>query len=130
MKTKKIKQLTNLLLLLPLCVALLGSGCNDEDNLETKTQLIGKWIEIEPFSDDICDTIVFKENNTIELYYPIQGWTYSLPSSDTIAFANPAKLRTKKCYFTFNSENELTIFNFYDRTITSQIKNITFEKIN
>jgi len=30
MKTKKIKQLTIFLLLLPLCVALLGAGCNED----------------------------------------------------------------------------------------------------
>jgi hypothetical protein len=34
MKTKKIKLLTIFLLLLPLCVALFGAGCKDDDNYE------------------------------------------------------------------------------------------------
>ncbi len=130
MKPKKLKLLTTFLLLLPLCMVLLGAGCEKDEELKMKTQVLGEWIEQEPFTDGVCDTIVFKEDNTIELYYPIEGWAYSLPSSDTIVFTDPTRLRTQKCHFMFNNENELTIFNFWDRTITSQIKDITFKKID
>jgi len=130
MKNKKLKLLTIFMLLLPLCVVILGAGCEKEKDFDTKSQLLGEWVEQEPFSDGVCDTIIFKEDNTIDLYNPIEGWTYSLPSSDTIAFTDPTRPRTQKCHFMFTNENKLTLFNFWDRTITSQIKDITFKKIN
>jgi hypothetical protein len=130
MKTKKIKLLARFLLLLPLCAALLGAGCEKEREFDPKNKLLGSWVEQQPCTDGICDTIVFDENGTIKLYEPIKGWTYSFPSPDTIEFTNTSKSLTKNCHFIFNDENEITIFNFYDRTITSQVKNITFTKLD
>lgn len=49
MKSKKIKLLTILLLFLPLCVVLLGAGCEKEDDI--RSVLNGKWILI-GFGDD------------------------------------------------------------------------------
>jgi len=48
MKTKKLKLLTTLLLLLPLCVVLLGAGCDDDDGEYTE-------IELYKFSDFGCE---------------------------------------------------------------------------
>ncbi len=42
MKSKKIKLLTTLLLFLPLCVVLLGAGCDDED-ISQELNLRGSW---------------------------------------------------------------------------------------
>ncbi len=130
MKSKKLKPLLILLLLLPLSITILGTGCEKDEITSSKSRFIGKWVEQESFTDGICDTIIFKEDNTIELYIPIQEWTYSFPSSNTIEFVNPSSLLSRKCHFIFNRKNELTIFNFYDRTITLEIKDITFERIN
>ncbi len=49
MKTKKIKLLNVFLLLLPLCVVIMGSGCEKED--VSQSVLNGKWILI-GFGDD------------------------------------------------------------------------------
>lgn len=57
MKTKKIKQLTIFLLLLPLCVVLLGAGCGQDDN--------NLW-EISPYSKS---AVIQKEVKGIEFKF-------------------------------------------------------------
>ena len=43
MKPKKLKLLTTFLLLLPLCVVLLGAGCEKDENDYASDSIIGKW---------------------------------------------------------------------------------------
>jgi hypothetical protein len=47
MKTKKLRSITIILLLLPVCVILLGVGCQEDDkNDYNPTSIIGKWEKI------------------------------------------------------------------------------------
>ena len=43
MKQKNLKQLITFLLLLPLCVVLLGAGCEKDDTNYDPDSIIGKW---------------------------------------------------------------------------------------
>ena len=100
-------------------------ACEDEEIKTIEEQIIGTWIEKEPFTDGICDTIVFKENNTIGLYFPVVGWDYKIISNDSIVFINQPEF-LQGFNFTLFGSDELIVYNFYDRTITNNVKNIPF----
>ena len=75
MKTKKIKLLARFLLLLPLCAALLGAGCEKDEMSESV--LNGKWILLgfgndstgkftpEPDSEPKSSYVVFDNGNLV-----------------------------------------------------------------
>lgn len=108
---------------------LIGAGCQkDFSNDEVKIQLLGIWIEKEVCNDGICDSILFKDDNTIELYFPFEGWIYHLPSDDSIVFVDQTDSLYLGFNFTLKDDNELIIYNFIDRSISQEIKNITFKK--
>ena len=92
MQTKKLKLLTTLLFLLPLCVALLGAGCDDDD--VPQSVLNGKWILLgfgndstgeytsEPDSEPKSSYVIFDNgklvaysvtNETYDIYYNVNG---------------------------------------------------------
>ena len=79
MKSKKLKLLTILLFLLPLCVVLLGAGCNDENiQSDSNIELFGKWkfiafgqvggstVNAEPDDCDECYVLIFKRDSIME----------------------------------------------------------------
>ncbi len=104
-------------------------GCDNDDvkkeSIEAK--LLGTWIEKKPYNDGICDTLVFKEDNTVELYSPLEGWTYHLLSDSSITFSNQEKKLNQSFDFSLQND-ELVIYNFIDRSISEEIKNISFIK--
>lgn len=76
---KKIKLLTIRLFLLPLCVVLLGAGCDDENiQSDSNVELFGKWkfiafgqaggstINAKPDDCDECYVLIFKRDSTME----------------------------------------------------------------
>ena len=110
-----------------LLFVLIGSGCEKEDDINV-SNLIGTWIEKAPYNDGICDTIVFRKDNSIGNYFPLEEYEYNLSTNDTLKFFNNEKSALIKCYFEMKNSNELTIYNFVDNSITKKIKNISFSK--
>ena len=89
MQTKKIKLLTILLLLLPLCVVLLGAGCDDDDI--SQSVLNGKWILIgfgdnstnefasEPDSEPKSSYLLFNDGEMVA--YSVTNRTFDMKYS-------------------------------------------------
>ncbi len=100
---------------------------NNKENENLKEKLYGMWEEIAPYNDGICDTIAFTRANTIDLYFPIGGWTYEISQKKEIIFSNLHD-QTFTCNFSLDKD-KLIIFNFIDHGLTQNVKNITFIKI-
>lgn len=114
-------------LLLTMSVFMIGLGCSKDEPEPSKDKIIGTWIETNPdLFDGISDTIVFTEDASIKKHFYFDGWSYTT-SSDTISFQKDEKV--KKFLYSTAKENEMVIYNFIDRSITSQVKDIQFTKI-
>uniref|UniRef100_UPI0032179A54 hypothetical protein n=1 Tax=uncultured Draconibacterium sp. TaxID=1573823 RepID=UPI0032179A54 len=74
-----LKRITLFLLLIPLCVVLLGAGCDDEDiQNDSNVELFGKWkfiafgqtggstINAKPDDCNECYVLIFKRDSTME----------------------------------------------------------------
>ncbi len=105
-----------------------GLGCTSDDpKPASKDKITGTWIEKNPeLFDGVSDTIVFTEDALIRKHFYFAGWSYST-SSDTISFQKEETI--KKFTYSTEKENEMVIYNFIDRLITSQVKDIPFIKI-
>jgi len=64
MKQKKLKLLTTLLLLLPLCVVLLGAGC-DDDELSSEQSINGSWKVSKQIISGELESIVAPPENAL-----------------------------------------------------------------
>jgi hypothetical protein len=105
----------------------MGSGC-EKDSISVQDKLIGTWIETYPnHFDGIQDTIVFTDDYLIEKHFFFNGFNYSI-ENDSIIFYNSEL--SEKYLFELQNMNQLEIYKFIDRSITSQVKNIKFEKLN
>ncbi len=114
-------------LLLIIVVFMIGLGCSEEEPEPSKDKIIGTWIEKNPeLFDGISDTIVFLEDASVKKHFYFDGWSYTT-STDTISFQKDEII--KKFLFSTADENEMVIYNFIDRSITSQVKDIQFTKI-
>jgi hypothetical protein len=114
-------------LLLTMSVFMIGLGCSEDEPEPSKDKIIGTWIEKNPeLFDGISDTIVFTEDASIKKHFYFDGWSYNT-SSDTISFQKDETIR--KFLYSTAKENEMVIYNFIDRSITSQVKDIQFTKI-
>jgi hypothetical protein len=81
MKTKKLKLLTIFLFLLPLCVVLLGAGCEKDDLNHDPSNIIGKWEWLYSVNGDF----------TASYSYPKEGQTLTFefrPNNDLILREN------------------------------------------
>ena len=118
----------NKIILISLCFVLFSCSKNDDVTLlENDNKLVGTWIEKNPeLFDGIMDTIVFTKYGLVKKHIVFDGWCYSA-TSDTIAFRKDEK--TIKCAYTITNDDELTIYNFIDRLITQQVKNMQFVRI-
>jgi len=106
------------------------TSCQKDRSEETiKEKLIGTWIEKKPYSDGLCDTLIFN-NYSVQLYFPFDGWSYNIPTNDSIVFTNQEKTSIRGFNFILHNDSELIICNFVDRGITENIKNIIFIKNN
>ena len=118
----------NKIILISLCLALFGCSKNDDHTLlQNDSKLVGTWIEKNPeMFDGIMDTIVFTKDALVKKHIVFDGWCYSA-ISDTIVFGKDGK--EIKCAYTISNDNELTIYNFIDRLITQDVKNMQFVRI-
>ena len=118
----------NKIILISLCLAFFSCSKNDDDTLlQNDSKLVGTWIEKNPeMFDGIMDTIVFTKDALVKKHIVFDGWCYSA-ISDTIVFGKDGK--EIKCAYTISNDNELTIYNFIDRLITQDVKNMQFVRI-
>ena len=93
-----------------------------------KNKLAGTWIEKYPEKfDGISDTLLFDGDMHVRKYFCFDGWKYFV-INDTITFYLDANIET--FLISHSDENEIVIYNFLDRSISSEIKDIHFIKIN
>jgi hypothetical protein len=90
----------------------------------------GTWIEKYPLKfDSVGDTLVFSKNGTIENHFYFKTWNYQLLDNNLI-FSNSFLNKTLTFSVVNIKSNEIEIQNFIDRSITSNVKNIVYTKIN
>ncbi|MBO4602087.1 MAG: hypothetical protein J5651_02880 [Salinivirgaceae bacterium] len=116
------------LLLFPfLFLALSCAKDETAENTVVNNNLIGTWREKNPeLFDGISDTIVFTSELLVQKHIIFDGWRYSA-TSDTIFFHKDGN--EIKCAYTISNRKEMTIYNFIDRLITQDVKNIQFIRI-
>jgi hypothetical protein len=123
-----MKNLRNILISFGI-IAFMSFSCEEDKNIDsTDKQLIGSWCELEPCNDGFCDTITFNKDNTIGLYYPLEGYSYELITKDSLIITNELGFVMGN-RFTFIETDILLIYNFIDRSITNEVKNIKFSKL-
>ena len=104
-------------------------SCDNDDDVAICNKIIGKWVEEAPLLfDGISDTIVFTENNLVEKHFLFKDWRYEVEECETLIFTNREDRIEKNIEFL--SDDRLVFYNFIDRSVTNEIKNITFKKIN
>lgn len=113
-----------------ICICLcLGVGCDKDDDIKICDKLIGEWVEEDPLLyDGISDTIVFTENNIVEKHFFFNGWKYEVENCDNIIFTKLEDKYERKVEFI--SDDRIVIYNFIDRLLSNEIKDITFVKMN
>ena len=88
MKTKKIKLLTFFLLLLPLCLVLLGAGCEKEEYSEfVDGYIVGSFVCYEVGTDGVATgdytergyCILLKGSENTDAHWPMDFYTFDLP---------------------------------------------------
>lgn len=87
----------------------------------------GTWIEKTIYN--FGDTIVFKKNNTIELYPAFKGWKYNVISNDSILFSKKGNTQSYGFHFEI-SNNELTITDFLEGELSTVFVTKIFIKSN
>lgn len=101
--------------------------CKEKEPEPSGEIIIGTWIEKNPeLFDGISDTINFMCNLYVSKHFYFNGWQYSIVN-DTVFFQNEGI--TKKFLISIPRKNEMILYNFIDRSITAQVKNIQFIKI-
>ena len=114
-------------LFVAISVFMIGFGCSKEDSEPSKNKIAGTWIETNPeLFDGISDTIVFKDDLSVKKHFYFDGWQY-VASTNTISFQKGDVI--KRFTYSTPNENEMVIYNFIDRSITAEVKNIQFTKI-
>jgi hypothetical protein len=117
-------KMSNFLILIS--IFLIGVCCSKKDSESIQDKLVGTWVEKNPeMFDGISDTLVFTDDFIVRKHFYFNGWKYNL-YYDTISFQKEGVI--KKFMFSYNNVNELIIYNFLDRSITSQVKDIRFTK--
>jgi len=105
-------------------------SCDGQKDTYQSDQLTGTWIEIAPYSDGICDTLRFTQDKLIELYTPLQGYKFDLIQQNKLSIYSTS---IKYDFSILLSENggkeQLEIYNFIDRSLTENVKNIKFVKL-
>lgn len=103
-----------------------GTSCQKEKS--GIFNISGVWVEKSPEKfDGISDTIVFMNDLSVKKHFLFNNWQYVI-YNDTILFRQ-GDMRMKFHFSSINS-NEIVIYNFIDRSITTQIKDIYFIKPN
>ncbi len=116
MKTKKLKLLAILLFLLPLCMAILGTGCEEENiNPDPDRAILGKWEVI--------------ENSLGPVSYP---GAYEEYGTDSVLFNYNSENDTNYSKYWFvdsllYKSHEYIIIEGYDTTIYADIQSYKFE---
>jgi hypothetical protein len=105
-------------------------SCDEQNEISQLDRLTGTWIETAPYSDGICDTLRFTQNKLIELYTPLQGYQFDLTQQNRLIIYNSAIKHDFAILLSENGKKEqLKIYNFIDRSLTDNVKNITFIKL-
>lgn len=116
------------ILLLAFASMLLASCEKDEKEFsKNETNIIGTWVETYPeLFDGVSDTIAFAKDSLINKHFYFNGWNY-LVTLDTISFTKDGK-RINFLYSVIDEDN-IVIYDFLDRSITTQVKDIQFTKV-
>ena len=126
MKTLRFK---HLLILICGFMSLASSCDKDEDDITICHKLTGEWVEEDPLLyDGISDTIVFTANNLVKKHVFFNGWKYEVKKCTTITFTHLEDKYEKKIEFI--SDDRIVFYNFIDRLLTNEVKDIKFIKIN
>lgn len=114
------------ILLVSMCM-----GCSEKEDelLVLKRYLVGGW-EVVPTAEYRTEglTIEFKPDRTLGEYFFLTGEFYYLVSPTEIAFIPQDSMRGRVYKISFNTDGTITLYNFVDGTVTSEIKNMTFKK--
>jgi hypothetical protein len=120
--------LTGLVLL---AVTLTIAACEKPDipDIPKDNRLVGTWVNLnlETSYVEMCDTIVFTENDTIASYDLLEGSLYSV-SGDTLFITQKGK-SMRGCGFSLRDDT-LSIVAFPDCFIMENIRTVSFIKIN
>ena len=105
-------------------------SCDGQKDISQSDQLTGTWIEIAPYSDGIRDTLRFTQDKLIELYTPLQGYKFDLTQQNRLSiYSTTIKYDFSILLSKNGGKEQLEIYNFIDRTLTDNVKNITFVKL-
>ncbi|HUH74847.1 MAG TPA: hypothetical protein VLZ75_10655 [Chitinophagales bacterium] len=103
---------------------------NDSADSINAKKIMGTWVETYPeLFDGKSDTIVFKDDFTIEKHLFYDGWEYSI-SKDTIFFFNTERNLKFRHFYFIENEHEMMIYNFMQSTVNHLEKNTPFTKIS
>ncbi len=103
-----------------------GCSKNEIESSKSETNIIGVWVETYPeLFDGVSDTIVFAKDSLINGHFYFNGWNY-LVNRDSISFSKDGKRMS--FLYSVTDEDNIVIYDFLDRLITSQVKNIHFTK--
>jgi hypothetical protein len=105
-------------------------SCDEQKNISQLDLLTGTWVEIAPYSDGICDTLRFTQDKLIGLYTPLQGYKFDLTQPNRLIIYNSLVKYDFAILLSANGGGEqLEIYNFIDRSLTDNVKNIRFTKL-
>lgn len=101
--------------------------CKEKEPEPSEEKIVGTWIEKNPeLFDGVSDTLNFMNNSYVLKHFYFNEWQYSIVN-DTIFFQNEGI--SKHFLFSIPRKDEIILYNFIDRSITAQVKDIHFTKI-
>jgi hypothetical protein len=120
--------LTCIINLIFICLFLVS--CDGQKDISQSDQLTGTWIEIAPYSDGIRDTLRFTQDKLFELYTPLQGYKFDLTQQNRLSiYSTSIKYDFSISLSENGGKEQLEIYNFMDRSLTANVKNISFIKL-
>lgn len=111
------------------------SACEEKEDStkrekNNKEKIIGSWTEKYPsmYDDGIKDTITFL-NGKIKSTACFDGWEYDLLNDSIILFKNQIESSSHQFKYSFLNNNEIVFYNYINRSLTQEVKDIQYIKI-